>query len=273
MTTTLKRRSAAIERIREHSSEPNFIFLHLYDPHDPYTPPEPYRSLFEGRPYDGEVAFTDSLIGDFRQALEERGLLEPHFGPLVSGAVYYGGNAQLLEASLGLIGDEILYVGDHLYGDVHYSKALRRWRTALILQELEAEIQALAEFEPTQARLSELVDHRQKLESQLGAQRLAQLRAAEGHADPLGPNQGNLASIAETEAELSQLNELMAPLKDEASRLQNQGWGTLTRAKQDKSLFFRQIERYADIYTSRVSNLLHGISTKKASKSLSASSS
>ena len=166
------------------------------------------------------------------------------------------GNAQLLEESLGLIGDEILYVGDHLYGDVHYSKALRRWRTALILQELEAEIRALAEFKPTQARLSELIDHRQRLEAQLGVQRLAQLRAAEGHADPLGPNEGHLASIAETEAELSQLNELMAPLKDEASRLQNRGWGTLTRAKQDKSLFFRQIERYADIYTSRVSNLL-----------------
>jgi arylsulfatase A-like enzyme/Tfp pilus assembly protein PilF len=54
---------------------PFFLWLHLYDPHDPYTPPEPFKSQYPGRPYDGEVAYTDSLIGDFRRALEERGLL------------------------------------------------------------------------------------------------------------------------------------------------------------------------------------------------------
>jgi arylsulfatase A-like enzyme/Tfp pilus assembly protein PilF len=53
-----------------------FLWLHLYDPHDPYTPPEPWKSLHPGRPYDGEVAYTDSLIGEFRAALEERGLLD-----------------------------------------------------------------------------------------------------------------------------------------------------------------------------------------------------
>ena len=56
--------------------KPFFLWLHLYDPHDPYEPPEPWASEYAGRPYDGEVAFTDSLIGDFRKALEERGLLE-----------------------------------------------------------------------------------------------------------------------------------------------------------------------------------------------------
>jgi arylsulfatase A-like enzyme/Tfp pilus assembly protein PilF len=54
---------------------PFFLWLHLYDPHDPYTPPEPFKSQHPQRPYDGEVAYTDSLIGDFRRALEERGLL------------------------------------------------------------------------------------------------------------------------------------------------------------------------------------------------------
>ena len=54
---------------------PFFVWLHLYDPHDPYTPPEPWKSMYPAHPYDGEVAYTDSLIGDFRRALEERGLL------------------------------------------------------------------------------------------------------------------------------------------------------------------------------------------------------
>ena len=55
--------------------QPLFLWLHLYDPHDPYKPIEPYRSQYPDRPYDGEVAYTDSLIGEFRSALEERGLL------------------------------------------------------------------------------------------------------------------------------------------------------------------------------------------------------
>jgi arylsulfatase A-like enzyme/Flp pilus assembly protein TadD len=57
-------------------SAPFFLWLHLYDPHDPYTPPEPYASEYRGRPYQGEVAFADSLIGTFRAALEERALLQ-----------------------------------------------------------------------------------------------------------------------------------------------------------------------------------------------------
>lgn len=55
---------------------PFFIWLHLYDPHDPYEPPEPFASMHPDRPYDGEVAYTDSLVGEFRQALEDRGLLD-----------------------------------------------------------------------------------------------------------------------------------------------------------------------------------------------------
>ena len=54
---------------------PFLLWLHLFDPHDPYTPPEPYRSQYPGRPYDAEVAYTDSLLGGFIEDLERRGLL------------------------------------------------------------------------------------------------------------------------------------------------------------------------------------------------------
>ncbi len=53
---------------------PTALWVHLYDPHDPYEPPEPYASQFAGRPYDGEVAWTDALIGRLRALLERRGL-------------------------------------------------------------------------------------------------------------------------------------------------------------------------------------------------------
>ena len=58
------------------AGRPFFLWLHLYDPHDPYAPKEPFRSRHPGRPYDAEVAYTDSLVGEFRRALGERRLLE-----------------------------------------------------------------------------------------------------------------------------------------------------------------------------------------------------
>src|SRR5262249_52602715 len=43
--------------------KPLFLFLHIYEPHAPYTPPEPYRSRYLDRPYDGEIAAADAGVG------------------------------------------------------------------------------------------------------------------------------------------------------------------------------------------------------------------
>jgi arylsulfatase A-like enzyme/Flp pilus assembly protein TadD len=51
-----------------------FAWLHLYDPHDPYEPPEPYASRYADRPYDGEVAYADELVGRLDDALGRLGL-------------------------------------------------------------------------------------------------------------------------------------------------------------------------------------------------------
>jgi arylsulfatase A-like enzyme/Tfp pilus assembly protein PilF len=51
-----------------------FAWIHLYDPHDPYEPPEPYASRYADRPYDGEVAWSDDLVGHLDAALEHLGL-------------------------------------------------------------------------------------------------------------------------------------------------------------------------------------------------------
>jgi choline-sulfatase len=51
-----------------------FAWLHLYDPHDPYEPPEPFASRYAGRPYDGEVAYADELLGRLDDALGRLGL-------------------------------------------------------------------------------------------------------------------------------------------------------------------------------------------------------
>ncbi len=51
-----------------------FLWLHLYDPHEPYEPPEPYASRYADRPYDGEVSWSDELVGRLDAALARLGI-------------------------------------------------------------------------------------------------------------------------------------------------------------------------------------------------------
>ena len=63
--------------IGRNDQEKFFAWIHLYDPHTPYDPPEPYKSRYMGGPYslyDGEIAYVDELIGGFLEFLRTRGL-------------------------------------------------------------------------------------------------------------------------------------------------------------------------------------------------------
>ncbi|HEY4228685.1 MAG TPA: sulfatase-like hydrolase/transferase, partial [Thermoanaerobaculia bacterium] len=56
--------------------KPFFLFLHLYEPHSPYEPPEPFKTRYAERPYDGEIAAADAIVGDFIRELRQRGLYD-----------------------------------------------------------------------------------------------------------------------------------------------------------------------------------------------------
>lgn len=191
----------------------------------------------------------------YRVVDEERGLLEPHREGLEKGAIYYGGCASRLEEELGYGADEILYVGDHLFADVHVSKDRLRWRTALILRELEEEVAAIEGFAADERVLVALMEEKEGLETLLAAARLDRMRQRRGHAAPLTPGDHE-ARIADLRVRLAELDERISPLAQAAGRLGNEAWGLLMRSGYDKSLFARQVERYADVYTSRVSNFL-----------------
>ena len=60
----------------QNSSNKFFSWIHFYDPHDPYDPPEPYRSEYASVPYDGEIAYTDSVIGKLIAKLESKKILD-----------------------------------------------------------------------------------------------------------------------------------------------------------------------------------------------------
>ena len=66
----------ALDFLARNRAKPFFLFLHYYDPHFPYEPPEPFASPFKDRPYDGEIAFVDSCIGQVIAKLKDLGLYD-----------------------------------------------------------------------------------------------------------------------------------------------------------------------------------------------------
>ena len=66
----------ALAWLAQHPQGPFFVWIHLYDAHDPYEAPEPYKTRYASVPYDGEVAYTDSVVGKFLTQLKARGLYD-----------------------------------------------------------------------------------------------------------------------------------------------------------------------------------------------------
>jgi 5'-nucleotidase len=193
----------------------------------------------------------------FSIADEDAGLLRPVPSQIPGPGAYLGGDATRVENYLGLSGASILYVGDHIFADVKVSKASLRWRTALILRELEDELTAIDAFRGSERTLVEMMEEKIRLETVLSQIRLALQRLRGGYAgEPQTPARELEAEFQRVREASIALDERIAPLAREASQLENPRWGALLRSGNDKSHLANQIERSADIYTSRVSNFL-----------------
>lgn len=222
---------------------------------DPYLGGASWRSLFDILIVAArKPAFFTGEHSVYRVADTERGLLEPYSGPLEQGEAYHGGCASMVERAFGLSGESILYIGDHVFADVNVSKKLLRWRTGLVVRELESEVRPL----PQTAQIDLLMEDKRALEHQLATRRLMKQRHDAGYGpQPTQRCEVLEAEVADLRARIEAIDAEVAPLLIEQSQLGNARWGPLFRAGNDKSHFARQVERYADFYTSRVSNLLH----------------
>lgn len=196
----------------------------------------------------------------FLEVYDDEGNERPLQGPLRPGVIYRGGNAGAVQEHLGMDGGEILYVGDHVYADVHVSSSIRRWRTALILRELEEEVLSEQLFGVEQQQLVELMRRKITLDEEQAALRVALLRIDRNQPTPKGLP-GSSAEVHERlhtlRHESEQLDKQISPLAQASSKMGHEIWGPAMRAGNDKSRLARQIEGHADIYMSRVSNLLH----------------
>jgi len=66
----------ALEWLGKNYRKPFFLWMHLYDPHHPYTPPAPYDREYASHPYDGEIAFADAQVGRVMEFLRKKDLYQ-----------------------------------------------------------------------------------------------------------------------------------------------------------------------------------------------------
>jgi len=62
----------AIAWLNGQSGKPYFLWVHLYDPHQPYNPPGAFKAKYKDRPYDGEIAYTDQQLGRLLDAIGKK---------------------------------------------------------------------------------------------------------------------------------------------------------------------------------------------------------
>lgn len=66
----------ALGWLSQNHAAPFFLWVHLYDAHDPYDPPPPYKQRYAAQPYDGEIAYADSAVGKLLTVLRTHGLYD-----------------------------------------------------------------------------------------------------------------------------------------------------------------------------------------------------
>jgi 5'-nucleotidase len=187
-------------------------------------------------------------------------------GPFVRGRIYSGGNLKQFETRARASGDSVLFVGDHIYGDMLRSRKSSSWRTAMVIQELEHEITTaeaqkgnLAELKRLDARLIQLdaeLNERQSTMRNL-------LRLESDLPDEKDEMDSRIHSAQRTvkedidrlRAELKRVRADHRIVETESDLAFNPHWGPIFREGYEISKFGEQVEAYACIYTSRVSNL------------------
>lgn len=223
----------------------------------PHLPPGMrWRDLFDLIVVSARKPDFFSYAAPAFEVVDDEGLLRPTNGQVRRGGVYVNGNAGLVERFLGLSGAEILYVGDHLYVDVRVTKDILRWRTALLVRELEREVAESVAAGGQQEQLDALMAEKAALEYEHAHARLAAQRLQHGHR-PATEGAALEARLSELRLRLERLDQEIAPLAAALGRLFNPTWGPLMRTGGEKSHLAWQVERFADVYTSRVSNFLY----------------
>ncbi|XP_018057040.1 PREDICTED: cytosolic purine 5'-nucleotidase isoform X1 [Atta colombica] len=152
-------------------------------------------------------------------------------GPLHTGEVYSGGSCDVFTELIGAKGKDVLYVGDHIFGDILKSKKIRGWRTFLIVPELVQELHVWTDK----------------------CQLFAELQSLDVM---LGEMYKNLDSSTKEKPDISKLR---ASIRDVTHKmdLAYGMMGSLFRSGSRQTFFSSQVVRYADLYAATFLNLIY----------------
>ncbi len=166
--------------------------------------------------------------------------------------VFQGGHFKLLYDMLGIkTGSEILYIGDHIYGDILRSKKEIGWRTMLVIEELEKEIIATQALKAQYTLCDSLNEKRVLLENEFESLQITErenkIQKDESLDKKIKKVGYDLLKIREQEKkEIRNYHLGLHPI-----------WGELMKTGRQNSRFAAQVETYACLYTSKLTNLIH----------------
>lgn len=206
-----------------------------------------WRDLFEiGITFASKPSFFTSSRS-FLEVNPETGTMTNISGRLEKGKIYQGGSAERLEQDMELEGEKILYIGDHIFGDVVALKKSCHWRTALVLEDIETELGSLQKASDYARKIETLMEEKEVFQNDLDHLYLEEL----ANGTPL--DQGKLEEIRD---KIDELDGRISPLIKNYDSCFNPYWGELMRAGYEESRFADQIKKYACIYMGTIGDLL-----------------
>lgn len=203
---------------------------------------DPYLNLFRVNPEDGSLLNTDGIYEI--EALGENGVQKF----LEKGKVFQGGNWKHLDKMLGIqAGEEVLYVGDHLYSDVLRSKRTLGWRSCFIMPELPEEMQIFHDQLPQQEKINKL----RSLRDELNILRDSLISDAK--------RTGKAEHIVESVKKLDEDDEKIREVLTNMARAYHSAfhpiWGCMFSAGYQDSRLAYFVTNYACLYTAKATNL------------------
>ncbi|KAL5715255.1 hypothetical protein ACHQM5_017098 [Ranunculus cassubicifolius] len=207
-------------------------------------------NLFEVEPESGMLLNTDN-----GSPIPQMGSTSPRLSPnglKKACRVFQGGSVAHLHKLLSIeASSQVLYVGDHIYGDILRSKKVLGWRTMLVVPELEREVELLWKTRDIRKELQNLRKERDLIEDQIHHMRWS-LKFE-------GLESEKKTKISSDMEDLEVQREKVRLRHQEAQRECHQKfhkvWGQLMKTGYQNSRFAHQVERFACLYTSQVTNI------------------
>ncbi|KAM7273059.1 hypothetical protein ACFE04_027723 [Oxalis oulophora] len=166
--------------------------------------------------------------------------------------IFQGGSVGHLHKLLSIeSSSQVLYVGDHIYGDILRSKKVLGWRTMLVVPELEREVELLYELRDTRKQLRLLRNERHLIEDEIHHLQWS-LKFDELSDDAIAEKN---AAIDDLECKREKVRMAHQHAQRECHQKCHKVWGQLMKTGYQNSRFAHQVERFACLYTSQVSNI------------------